>query len=178
MKIRFVVHFTNGEVIEGRPFVGAYCNTPLPFLSPLERGEKGVCNTPPAPLDRGEKLGTGWRHLPDKPIAELSLVNPHGDLITLKGYEEYNFMVESLQALGQASYMSDVYVMGARDGKVVVYRMRVSRKSLSDPVQVGDIMVKVTDRGKEYLGAETTGWRKGMLKIRHLLGGGLKSSNV
>ncbi|OHB90353.1 MAG: hypothetical protein A3E19_02525 [Planctomycetes bacterium RIFCSPHIGHO2_12_FULL_52_36] len=128
-RIHFVVHFADGETVVGADLC--------------------VCPTG----------NTGWRGLPDKSIAKLSLVNPHGDLLTLQGYEEYNFMVESLQALGQVSYMSDVYVMGARDGKVVVYRMRASRKSLSDPVQVGDIMVKVADRGKEYLGAETTGWK-------------------
>src|SRR3989338_6746332 len=124
-RILFVVNFADGE-----PVVGA---------------DLCVCPTG----------NTGWRRLPDKSIAKLSLVNPHGDLLTLQGYEEDNFMVESLEEMGEVSYMSDVYVMGARDGKVVVYRMRASRKSLSDPVQVGDIMVKVADRGKEYLDGVT-----------------------
>lgn len=130
-RIHFVVHFADGETVVGADLC--------------------VCPTG----------NTGWRDLPDKPIARLSLVNPHGDLITLQGYEEYNFMVESLQALGMASYVSDVYLMGARDGKVTSYRMRLMRRSLSDPLQVGDITARVMERGKEYLGAETTGWRKG-----------------
>ena len=88
--------------------------------------ECGIKTTPQSafctPHSGHSAFGTGWRDLPDKPIAKLSLVNPHGDLITLQGYEEYNFMVESLQALGMASYVSDAYLMGARDGKVGAVR--------------------------------------------------------
>jgi len=182
--IRFIAHFADGEVAEGRPFLNADCGVQNADLNSTIRNPHSA-------------FGTGWRDLPDKPIARLSLVNPHGDLITLQGYEEYNFMVENVQALGVASYTTNVYAMGVRNGKVTVYRVGAGlapaqnvragvKPAPTNPVQVGDIMVKVADRGKEYLGAETTGWRKGMLKIRHpfgfaqgkLLGGGLKSSNV
>lgn len=175
--IRFIAHFADGEVAEGRPFLNAECGVRSAEFKSAFRIPHSA-------------FGTGWRDLPDKPIARLSLVNPHGDLITLQGYEEYNFMVENVQALGVASYTTNVYAMGVRNGKVTVYRVGAGscqrqirlgglapaqnvragvKPAPTNPVQVGDIMVKVTDRGKEYLGAETTGWRKGI---------GLKSSNV
>lgn len=112
----------------------------------------------------GKPLGsmdTGWNDLPEKPISKLAYMNPYGDLLVLQGYEEYNHMVECLQNMGQRPFIHEVYLMGAKGGKVVVYRIRVFQKSAEDPIQVGDITVRVTERGKEYLDSETWGWRKG-----------------
>lgn len=108
-------------------------------------------------------LDTGWNSLPDKPISRLAYVNPFGDMIVLQGYEEYNHMVECLQPMGGRPYITDVYLMGARGqgGKVVVYRLRVFQGSKDDPLQVGDVTVRVCERGREYLDSETWGWRKG-----------------
>ncbi|HHT9153623.1 MAG TPA: hypothetical protein ACFYEM_08870, partial [Candidatus Hypogeohydataceae bacterium YC40] len=75
----------------------------------------------------GKRLGsldTGWDYLQDKPISKLAYVNPYGDLIVLQGYEEYNHMVECVQDFGQKPRIYEVYLMGVRNGKVVVYRLR------------------------------------------------------
>ncbi len=107
-------------------------------------------------------LDTGWDYLPDKPISKLAYVNPYGDLIVLQGYEEYNHMVECVQDFGQKPRIYEVYLMGVRNGKVVVYRLRTFQKTTEDSIQVGDLLVRVTERGKEYLDSPTWGWRKGI----------------
>jgi hypothetical protein len=135
--MRFIAYLSNGKVMEGKA------------------------------LGTGD---TGWRDLPDVPIERLSYVNPYGDTLTLQGYEEYNHMVECVMSVGGVPTIYEVYLMGAKGGKVVVYRMAVTRRnelalnrSGSGLVQPGDVVVRVVDRGKEYLGTETRGWRKGIV---------------
>ncbi len=141
--MRFVVTFEDGEVAEGRPL---------------------------------GSVDTGWNDLPDKPIKKLSYTNPYGDMIVLRGYREYNHMVECVQHMGGRPHVTDVYLMGAsgngqpgnaaaggdKEGDVVVYRLTAFQKSDGDPVQAGDVSVRVHKRGQEYLGSETWGWRKGV----------------
>lgn len=127
--MHFIVHFEDGETVQGKSLGG---------------------------------LDTGWNSLPDKPISRLVYVNPFGDMIVLQGYEEYNHMVECLQPMGGRPYITDVYLMGARDGLVTVYRLRAFQDTSQDAVRVGDVTVRVYPRGKEYLDSETWGWRRGL----------------
>jgi hypothetical protein len=113
----------------------------------------------------GKALGTGdtgWRDLPDVPIERLAYVNPYGDTMVLQGYEEYNHIVECVMSVGGVPTIYEVYLMGAKGDKVVVYRMTVTFKNYAF-VQPGDVIVRVVDRGKEYLETETQGWRKGIV---------------
>lgn len=106
-------------------------------------------------------LDTGWQGLPDKPIAKLCYVNPYGDMIVLQGYEEYNQMVECMCMMGEGAKINDVLLMGAKNGKVTVYRLRAFQRSKDDSPQVGDVTVRVCERGREYCDSESWGWRKG-----------------
>lgn len=142
--MHFVVYFEDGSVVQGNP-----------LGSP----------------------DTGWNHLPDKPISKLAYINPYGDTIVLQGYQEYNHMLECLMPMGQRPYITDVYLMGAKacsehsesacsehsesNAQVVVYRLNAFQKTPEDPIQVGDVSVRVCPRGREYLDSETWGWRKG-----------------
>ncbi len=116
----------------------------------------------------GKPLGlsdTGWNDLPNKPISRLAYMNPYCDLVVLQGYEEYNHVVDCIQPLGQRPQIHEVYIMGARQGKVVVYRLQVSQKAMNDPLQLGDLTVRMTERGREYLGSKTWGWKKGVTRV-------------
>ncbi len=123
-------------------------------------------------------LDTGWNDLPDRPIRSLAYTNPYGDRIVLQGYREYNHMVECVQHVGGRPYVTDVYLMGAvreegeggnngeegNDGKdkVIVYKITAFQKTDDDTLHAGDVSVRVYPRGKEYLGSETWGWRRGV----------------
>ncbi|MFQ5863243.1 MAG: hypothetical protein ACE5IC_09010 [Candidatus Brocadiales bacterium] len=131
--MRFVVTFQDGEVVEGAPL---------------------------------GSLDTGWNNLPDKPIERLAYTNPYGDQIVLQDYQEYNHMIECVQHMGGRPYVTDIYLMGSRrnieDDKVVVYKLTAFQKSDDGFPLVGDVNVRVHPRGKEYLGSETWGWRRGI----------------
>ncbi len=117
-------------------------------------------------------LDTGWNDLPDRPIRSLAYTNPYGDRVVLQGYREYNHMVECVQHVGGRPYVTDIYLMGAvrREGeegngdedKVLVYKITAFQKTDDDTLHAGDVSVRVYPRGKEYLGSETWGWRRGV----------------
>jgi len=113
---------------------------------------------------KGNPLGnpdTGWKSLPDKPITALEYVLPYGDCLTLSGYEEYIHMIEAFQQMGQRPIISNIFLMGKKNGFVTSYRITVFQARKDDRYKVGDITVRRVESGKEYHGDSVSGWRKG-----------------
>ncbi|MCP4364050.1 MAG: hypothetical protein GY800_01950 [Planctomycetes bacterium] len=138
------------------------------FVVTLDGGQGGKDGKDGEVIE-GKPLGsldTGWNDLPESPIRSLAYTNPYGDQILLQGYREYNHMVECVQHVGGRPYVTDVYLMGAvredDKDKVIVYKITAFQKTDDDTVHAGDVSVRVYPRGKEYLGSETWGWRRGI----------------
>ena len=113
---------------------------------------------------KGNSLGnpdTGWKSLPDKPITALEYVLPYGDSLVLKGYEEYLHMIEAFQQMGQHPIISNIFLMGKKNGFVNSYRITVFQANKDDRYKVGDITVRRFISGKEYNGNPVSGWRIG-----------------
>lgn len=114
------------------------------------------------PLGHKDSL---WTSLPDKPIEALEYTLPYGnDSIKLAGYEEYLHMVEARMFMGGSTIIEHVYLMGRISNRVVSYRITILQKTQTDRFKVGDITVRVLDKGKEYRGGMTTGWKTGVKK--------------
>ena len=114
---------------------------------------------------QGNLLGnpdTGWNTLPDKPIISLEYILPYGDSLTLQGYEEYIHMVEAFQQMGSRPIISNLFLMGKKNGFVTSYRITVFQAKKDDRYKVGDITVRRVKTGKEYHGDAVYGWRKGI----------------
>lgn len=114
---------------------------------------------------RGNRLGnpdTGWGSLPNKPISSLEYILPYGDRLVLEGYEEYIHMIEAFQQMGSRPIISNVFLMGKKNGLVTSYRITMFQAQKDDRYKVGDITVRCTKEGKEYHGDAVYGWRKGM----------------
>ena len=113
---------------------------------------------------QGSPLGnpdTGWKTLPNKPISSLEYVLPHGDSLTLKDYEEYIHMVEAFQQMGHRPMISNLFLMGKKDGFVTSYRITIFQAKKDERYRVGDITVRRVEAGKEYHRSAVSGWRKG-----------------
>ena len=104
---------------------------------------------------------TGWKSLPDKPLTALEYILPYGDRLILEGYEEYIHMLEVFQQMGQQPIISNIFLMGKRNGYVTSYRITVFQAKKDDRYKVGDITVRKVRSGKEYYGDSVSGWRKG-----------------
>ena len=113
---------------------------------------------------QGNPLGnpdTGWKSLPNKPITSLEYILPQGDSLVLKGYEEYIHMIEAFQQMGHRPMISNLFLMGKRNGFVTSYRVTIFQAKKDDRYRVGDITVRRVGAGKEYHRAAVNGWRKG-----------------
>lgn len=118
---------------------------------------------PGNPLGNRDSL---WTSLPNKPIEALEYTLPHAnDSIKLSGYEEYLHMVEARMFMGGNTIIEHVYLMGRIGSKIVSYRITILQKKQTDRYKVGDITVRVLDKGKEYRGGATSGWKAG-IKIK------------
>ncbi len=112
------------------------------------------------PLGNRDSL---WTSLPDKPIKALEYTLPYGnDSIKLSGYEEYLHMIEARMFMGGNTTIEHVYLMGRIGTKVVSYRITILQKKQTDRYKVGDITVRVMNKGQEYRGGATTGWKAGI----------------
>ena len=112
------------------------------------------------PLGNRDSL---WTSLPDKPIQALEYTLPHAnDSIKLSGYEEYLHMVEVRIPMGGNAMIEYVYLMGRIGSKIVSYRITILQKTQADRYKIGDITVRVMNKGQEYRGGATTGWRAGL----------------
>lgn len=115
---------------------------------------------------QGNPLGnpdTGWKSLPDKPITSLEYLLPYGDSLILQGYEEYIHMVEAFQQMGNRPIISNLFLMGKKNGFVTSYRITVFQAKKDDRYKVGDITVRRVKAGKEYHNDAVYGWRKGVV---------------
>jgi len=114
---------------------------------------------------KGNPLGSRdslWTSLPNKPIKALEYTLPHAkDSIKLSGYEEYLHMVEVCLPMGGNAMIEHVYLMGRIGTKVTSYRITILQRKANDRFKVGDITVRVLDKGREYNGGATSGWRVG-----------------
>ena len=114
---------------------------------------------PGNPLGNRDSL---WTSLPNKPIEALEYTLPHAnDSIKLSGYEEYLHMVEARMFMGGNTIIEHVYLMGRIGSKVTSYRITILQKKAADRYKIGDITVRVLDKGKEYRGGMTSGWKAG-----------------
>lgn len=112
------------------------------------------------PLGHKDSL---WTSLPNKPIKALEYTLPYGnDSIRLSGYEEYLHMIEATMVMGKCTQIEYVYLMGRIGNKVVSYRITILQKTQTDRYKVGDITVRNMNKGREYRGGVTSGWKKGM----------------
>lgn len=112
------------------------------------------------PLGNRDSL---WTSLPNKPIKALEYTLPHAnDSIKLSGYEEYLHMVEVRMPMGGNAMIEHVYLMGRRGAKVISYRITILQKTQTDRYKIGDITVRVLNKGQEYRGGVTSGWRVGI----------------
>lgn len=131
---------------------------PLRFITHYENNETVLGN----PLGSKDSL---WTSLPDKPIHALEYTLPYGnDSIKLAGYEEYLHMIEACMQIGQRPIVEYVYLMGRTGDKIVSYRITILQKKTVDRYKIGDITVRVLNKGSEYRGGSTSGWRKGLIK--------------
>lgn len=117
----------------------------------------------------GNSLGSKnslWTALPDKPILALEYTLPYGnnDSIKLTGYEEYLHMIEACMTVGHNAVIENVYLMGRIGSKITSYRITILQRKNASRYKVGDITVRVLDKGKEYRGGMTFGWRKGFIQ--------------
>ena len=114
------------------------------------------------PLGNRDSL---WTSLPDKPIKALEYTLPYGnDSIKLSGYEEYLHMIEARMFMGGNTIIEHVYLMGRIGSKIISYRITILQKKQTDRFKVGDITVRVMNKGQEYRGGATTGWLRGISK--------------
>ena len=115
------------------------------------------------PLGNRDSL---WTSLPNKPIKALEYTLPHAnDSIKLSGYEEYLHMIEACMPMGGNTMIENVYLMGRIGSMVTSYRITILQKKQNDRFKIGDITVRVLDKGKEYNGGATSGWKAGVKTI-------------
>lgn len=130
---------------------------PLRFITHYENNEIVLGN----PLGSKDSL---WTSLSDEPIYALEYTLPYGnDSIKLSGYEEYLHMIEACMQIGQRPMVEYVYLMGRTGNKIVSYRITILQKKTVDRYKIGDITVRVLNKGSEYRGGSTSGWRKGQV---------------
>lgn len=107
-----------------------------------------------------------WASLPDKPILALEYTLPYGnnDSIKLAGYEEYLHMIEACMSAGRNAVIENVYLMGRIGNRVTSYRITILQRKDTCRYKVGDITVRALEKGKEYRGGMTSGWREGFIQ--------------
>lgn len=130
----------------------------LRFIAHYENGVTVNGN----PLGSKDSL---WTSLPKKPLTALEYLLPQAnDSIKLSGYEEYLHMVEAVMPVGRNAFVENVYLMGRTGDKVVSYRITILQRRVVSRYKIGDITVRVLQRGKEYRGVVTKGWLPGLTK--------------
>lgn len=113
----------------------------------------------------GNSLGSRdslWSTSPDKPIKALEYTLPYGnDSLKLSGYQEYLHMIEACMAVGGNTNIENIYLMGRTDNRVISYRITILQRKTADRYKIGDITVRILEKGKEYRGGMTAGWKQG-----------------
>jgi len=128
----------------------------LSFIAHYENDETVQGN----PLGSKDSL---WTSLPNKPIKALEYLLPQAnDSIKLSGYEEYLHMIEAVIPMGRNALIENVYLMGRIGNKIVSYRITILQRKSVNRYRIGDITVRVLQKGKEYRGGTTSGWLPGL----------------
>lgn len=107
-----------------------------------------------------------WNEIPEnKEIESLIYSLPDGNLIILREYEAYNHLVEATQNFYGSDNVKEtiraIYLMGLEKGVVTSYRITLYEIKDSK-YKIGDITRREYPIGKEYYGAPTRGWKKGI----------------
>lgn len=95
---------------------------------------------------------TGWRELEDREITSLELIDKDSVVVHINDCEEYNFMVEVMCDMKGFNNITNIFLMGCKQGIVTIYEVSKATKVVS---------LNATKKGKEYFGTATSGWRKG-----------------
>jgi hypothetical protein len=100
----------------------------------------------------------GWASEADvksKGIEYISIVLPNKQILTLRGFEKYNFFVEASQTFRKEDTKIDAfYFCGAYRGHVVIWKI---------DYRTQEIVKSMAKEGFEYNGTPTRGWRMGLL---------------
>jgi len=111
----------------------------------------------------GDLIDPSWSKSSDGPIAFISFRLPSGDLLLLKGYEEYNMMIEATMDFNGPrkgeKRLAYIYLMGCRKGEVTSHRIALHEEGQG----IGDTTVRKFPKGKEYNGKSTAGWKEGVV---------------
>lgn len=128
----------------------------LRFIAHYENNETALGN----PLGSKDSL---WTSLPNKPIQALEYLLPNAnDSIKLSGYEAYLHMIEAVIPMGRNAIIENVYLMGRIGNQITSYRITILQRKSVNRYKIGDITVRVLQKGKEYRGGTTSGWLLGL----------------
>ena len=109
---------------------------------------------------------TKWNDMPkNKQIKQIALHLPDGNLFVLRGYKEYNHIIEATQDVyGSNKFtLRYQYLMGKTDNKIISYRITLFEEK-NQRYHSGDITRREYEIDKEYNNKPTTGWKKGIRK--------------
>ena len=109
---------------------------------------------------------TKWSLIPeDKEIKQIAFTLPDGNMIVLRGYNEYNHVVEATQDVyGSNKFtLRYQYLMGKLGDKVISYRVTLF-EGKNQRYRMGDLTRREYQWGHEYKNSPTKGWKKGIVK--------------
>jgi len=108
---------------------------------------------------------TKWLSIPDKQIRQIAFSLPDGNLLVLRGYDEFNHFCEATQDVYNSTKFTIryQYLMGRLGDKVISYRVTLF-EGKNNKFKIGDITRREYEWGKEYNQKPTKGWKKGIIK--------------
>jgi len=108
---------------------------------------------------------TLWNNIPDKQIKQIAFSLPDGNMFVLKGYDEFNHIVEATQDVYNSNKFTlrYQYLMGRLGDKVISYRITLF-EGKNNRYSIGDVTRREYTWGKEYSNKPTKGWKKGIIK--------------
>ena len=104
-------------------------------------------------FDGGTPEDSKWNDIPDKKIQKIDYRLGNMQFY-MGGFEKYNHVVEKYQLVNKnMKFISKVILMGCTNERVyqVIFDIRNNK-----------ILRTLTKYGKEYMGKNTTGWKKGI----------------
>lgn len=101
---------------------------------------------------KGNSLDGSWKNVPNKPIKELLYFFGTKKLL-LKGYKQYNHLVEKVNVLGKKVAVSQILLIGRKEKESDLLIIDFTNKR---------IFKEVVEIGEEYQVPVTTGWRNGI----------------
>lgn len=107
---------------------------------------------------------TLWNKMPEKPIKQIAFHLPDGNLLVMRGYDEFNHIVEATQDVYNSTKFTlrYQYLMGRLGDKVISYRITLF-EGKDSRYRMGDVTRREYKWGKEYSNKPTKGWKKGII---------------